>query len=133
MANPEKTVLVVDDNQHIRAGIRRWLEHCTQLTVCGEASDGTEAVQEAVKERPSLILMDLSMPEMNGIEAASIIRHLMPDTRIVLFTLFAEWIGHSLAKSTGVDLIIPKTEGTPGLLKALAILLTDSASNTPAH
>jgi DNA-binding NarL/FixJ family response regulator len=129
----EKTILVVDDNPSIRAGLRQWIENSANLKVCSEAADGAEAVKEAVKERPSLILMDLSMPNMNGMEAASTIRNLLPGVRIVIFTLFADLIGHSLARFAGVDLIIPKSEGAPALMEALAILLTDSPADSPLH
>lgn len=114
-----KTVLVVDDNANVRAGLRHFLENAAHLDVCGEAADGQQAVEQATKHRPCLVLMDLSMPNMNGAEAASVIRRLLPNTRIVIFTLFADSFGKAMAKFSGVDLVVSKSDGTAGLLQAL--------------
>lgn len=68
MADCSKAVLIVDDNAMVRAALRVFLEGSTRLRVCGEAADGTEAILKAKELRPGLILMDLSMPNMNGAE-----------------------------------------------------------------
>lgn len=57
------------------------------LEVCGEASDGVEAIKKAGEFKPDLILLDLVMPNMNGAEAASVLRTRMPETAIILFTI----------------------------------------------
>ena len=78
-------VLVVDDNAALRECIRLSLER-EGLTVVGEAADGTQALFQAAATRPDVILMDLRMPRMNGIEATRAIRQAHPDTQVVLWT-----------------------------------------------
>ena len=123
-----KSVLVVDDNPYVRAGLRHLLEKDAELQVCGEAADGVEAIRKAVEQKPSLIVMDLSMPYLNGVAAASKIRTLLPDTRIVVFTLFSDEFGKSMARVIGVDLVISKTDGVTGLMEKLRKFLATSVS-----
>lgn len=92
-----------------------------------EAADGTEAVAKARELRPSFVLLDLSMTNMNGAEAASIIRSFLLDSRIVVFTLCSAYVGRAMARAAGVDLLVEKTEGATGLLKALQPYLADAA------
>src|SRR5258708_40139853 len=68
-----KTVLVVDDAESERTAIRRAIESRTKFRVCGEASNGVEAIRQANELRPDLVLMDLAMPRMNGLEAAKVL------------------------------------------------------------
>lgn len=123
MDDYSKAVLIVDDNAMVRAALRVFLEGRAGLTVCGEAADGVEAVLQAKELRPGLILMDLSMPYMNGVEAAWLIRKAVPEARIVVFTLYSDGLGQMLAAKAGVDLVVPKTEGAAGLMKALHPLM----------
>ena len=119
----KNTVLVVDDNANVRAGVRTLLEQA-ELSVCGEAYDGAEAIQKAIEQKPMVIVMDLSMPNLNGAAAASIIRSLVPNTRIVMFTMFADSFGQSMAKHLGVDIVISKTDGSTALIDAIRKCLT---------
>ena len=91
--------------------------------VCGEASNGFEAIEQARKLQPDLILLDLAMPEMNGAEAASVLKKMMPETRIILFTMYSENIGRSLTSAVGVDLVLSKPEGIKVLVEAVDGLL----------
>jgi len=131
MSDPPRTALIVDDNFYIRATLRMFIEGNTALEVCGEAVDGLEAIQKAKEQRPSLILMDLSMPNMNGVDAACIIRNELPDARIVMFTLYSDALGRSMAKAAGVDVVISKSEGTSALMDALRVLLADCPPPAP--
>jgi CheY-like chemotaxis protein len=70
-----KTVLVVDDAESERTAIRTAIESRTKFRVCGEASNGVEAIRKANELRPDLVLMDLAMPQMNGLEAAKVLRN----------------------------------------------------------
>src|SRR6266446_10812376 len=88
-----KTVLVVDDAESERTAIRRAIESRTKFRVCGEASNGVEAIRQANELRPDLVLMDLAMPQMNGLEAARVLRNTMPTVPVVLLTLHADLIG----------------------------------------
>ena len=91
------SILIVDDYPSIRCAIRKWLETCSDLTVCGEAVDGRDAIEKARQLKPDLVLLDIPMPGMDGLHAARILKGLLPDVRIVAFTKYAE----SLKKLSG--------------------------------
>ena len=79
-------VLVVDDNEPFRRFVASALREWLNLNVIGEAGDGLEAVQRAEALQPNLILLDIGMPELNGLEAAQQIRKLVPNARIIFLT-----------------------------------------------
>jgi DNA-binding NarL/FixJ family response regulator len=105
-------VLIVDDSAHIRRLIRTTVEGLG-LDVCGEAEDGFAGVQRAQELRPDVVLLDLSMPVMNGAEAASVLKTKLPSTQIVLFTMFD--FGEALAAAVGIDVVLCKSEGVSKL------------------
>jgi len=115
-------ILVIDDGDSVRDIIRIFLER-VGFEVCGEASDGVEAIEQAKKLKPDLIVLDLAMPRMNGIEAASILRQTMPDTPIILLTLYQNLLGPSLASAVGVKAVIDKTDGLDNLVACVHSLL----------
>jgi NarL family two-component system response regulator LiaR len=82
-------ILVADDHAIIRTGIRAMIEIVPDIEVVGEATNGREAVAEAQRLQPDVILMDLVMPEIDGIEAIRRIRDLQPEARILVLTTFA--------------------------------------------
>lgn len=118
-----RKILVVDDSHFERSVIRSAVEALTKFRVCGEASDGAEAIQKARELRPDLVIMDLAMPLMNGVEAAMVLRKTMPKTPVVLFTLYAEQLRGAISPSFGVTVIVSKTEGLAGLIGSLERLL----------
>jgi DNA-binding NarL/FixJ family response regulator len=81
-------VLLVDDQELIRVGFRLVLDAESDITVVGEAGDGNEAVEAARRLRPDVVLMDVRMPRVDGIEATSRLRELLPDTRVLVLTTF---------------------------------------------
>ena len=83
-------VLIVDDHVLVRQGIRSTLEFYADIQVVGEARDGLEAVTSVEKLLPCVVLMDVNMPRMNGIEAAAQIRDRYPDTIIIGLSVNAE-------------------------------------------
>ena len=115
-------ILVIDDGDSVRAIIRVFLER-DGFEVCGEAADGVEAIEQAKKLKPDLIVMDLAMPRMNGAEAASILSKTMPDVPIVLLTLYQNVLGTALASAVGVKAIIDKTDGMDKLVACVHSLL----------
>lgn len=123
MPDVSKSVLIVDDNATIRAALRAFLEGRNGLHVCGEAFNGIEALVKADELNPGLIIMDLSMPNMNGVQAAWAIRQTKPDAKIVLFTLYPHIIRKLLARTSGVDIVVPKADGPDALMQALQPLL----------
>ena len=83
-------VLIVDDHQVVREGLRRMLELEGWIQVIGEASDGEEAIEQALLLQPDVIIMDLKMPGMDGITATREIKQRVPDTAVLMLTLYAE-------------------------------------------
>jgi NarL family two-component system response regulator LiaR len=82
-------ILIVDDHLVVRQGIRALLEECEDIEVVGEAGNGLEAIQQAESTEPNLILMDLLMPEMDGIEAIRQIRDQQPGMRFLVMTSYS--------------------------------------------
>jgi len=122
MQNGQKTVLVADDNSSIRFLICSLIEHAG-FKVVGEAENGIQAIERAKRFHPDLILLDLSMPSVNGAEAASILKQLMPKVPIVLFTLHEEKAGRALAMRIGVDLFLGKDTGLAHLVESMRELV----------
>jgi DNA-binding NarL/FixJ family response regulator len=121
-----KTALIVDDRFYMRAALRGFLALHTDLEICGEAADGFDAIVQAHTRRPDLVLIDLTMPRMNGMEAAAIIKKTLPETRVVLFTLNGDLAIKGSSKTSSVDLIVSKAEGATGLTNAIQTLLAES-------
>ncbi len=80
-------LLIADDHALIRSGIARLLQSYTDLVVVGEAEDGIEAVDLVKKHQPDVVIIDLSMPRMNGIEATKVIRARFPQTKVLVLTM----------------------------------------------
>ena len=123
------SVLIVDDNQMVRKVVRHFFESLPGWNVGGEAGEGAEAVQKATELKPDLILMDFSMPNMNGVEAASVVKKMLPDVHIILFTIFNDALGSGLTSAVGVDLVVPKAEGLSGLWKAIQRVMGTAGMN----
>lgn len=86
----EITVLLADDHSLVRRGFRRLLDDDEQMRVVGEASNGIEAIQMAYELKPKVVVMDLSMPELDGVQATmEIVKHL-PDTEVLVLSMHAE-------------------------------------------
>jgi DNA-binding NarL/FixJ family response regulator len=83
-------VLLVDDHQLVRAGVTTLLQSDPGITVVGEARNGREAVDSVVGTNPDVVLMDLSMPEMDGVEATRAVLALQPGTRVLVLTSFSD-------------------------------------------
>ena len=82
-----------------------------------------DAIKKAGELRPDLVIMDLAMPLMNGVEAAMVLRNTMPKVPIVLFTLYAEQLRGAISPGFGVTIIVSKTDGLAPLIESLERLL----------
>ena len=88
--NDPTTVLLVDDHELVRRGVRAFLETCQEFVVVGEAESGAQAVQLAEEQIPDVILMDLIMPGMDGVEATRQVKKVSPRTQVVVLTSYHE-------------------------------------------
>jgi len=86
----EITVLLADDHEVVREGLRLALLRSSHIRVVGEASDGETAVQLVERRRPDIVVMDLRMPQMDGIEATEEILKRVPDAKVLIFTAYSE-------------------------------------------
>ena len=118
-----KSVLVVDDSDTVRKVTRLFLETQLDLRVCGEAVNGPDAIKKATELKPDLIVLDLLMPQMNGVEVASKLKREMPQVPIVMFTLYTDKVGTALASALGVDAVVSKPDGGWKLLECVRGLL----------
>src|SRR5580704_5823059 len=103
-------ILIVDDSPLIRTMVRLWLESNHRFEVCGEASDGAEGIEKALELKPDLIVLDLSMPKMDGLQAATALQSAMPDVPIILFTLYADSELANQARNAGVRSVLSKMD-----------------------
>ena len=122
-----KRILIVDDSDAVRRAIHAWLNR-VEFEVCGEAVDGLDAIEKAQTLKPDLILLDAAMPKTNGIVAASVLKALMPNVRIILFSMYTDEVTRTLTpKQLGVDAVIAKTDGILKLTQCVQSMLRSQA------
>jgi two-component system, NarL family, response regulator len=114
-------IAIVDDNRAIRKTLRTGIETHTDWEICGEAENGEAAVALVQATKPDLVVLDLSMPLLNGLEAARQVRAIAPATGMVLFTNYASPELTTLARSVGISAVISKdsTDVVIHLIEAL--------------
>ncbi len=118
-----KRILVADDSDTVRRVLRTYLTR-QHLDVCGEAADGEDAIEKAWELKPDLVLLDVAMPRTNGIVAASVLKTMMPNVRIVLFTMYSEAIARAFPdKGLAVDAVVAKADGMSRLADCVQNLL----------
>jgi DNA-binding NarL/FixJ family response regulator len=109
----EATVLIVDDNAQLRAFMREIVAEASDLQVVGEAADGAEAMQLAQALRPAIVLLDLIMPQVNGLEVLRWIKVEHPETKVIIVTVHDEDAYRQAAEASGADaFLLKKTLGT---------------------
>jgi len=105
-----KRIFVVDDNAIIRGLVRELIEARPGFEICGEATDGLKGIEKSRELRPDLIILDFLMPRINGLQAALMLQHFIPNTPIILLTFFKEAIPRDLAQAAGVASILSKAD-----------------------
>jgi DNA-binding NarL/FixJ family response regulator len=111
-----KSILIVDDSDLIRRALRRMIEESHQFVVCGEAVNGKEAIDQAAKLRPDLVILDMSMPEMNGLEAARVLKQILPTVPLLLYTSHADSVLREHARAIGFHSVVAKDTGADVIL-----------------
>jgi DNA-binding NarL/FixJ family response regulator len=112
-------ILIADDHEIFRKGLRSLLESCAEWEICGEASDGLEAVEAARKLVPDIVVMDIGMPRLNGLDATKQIRKELPETRVLILSQHDSPHMLTAATDAGALAYITKSEVARHLLMAL--------------
>jgi len=118
-----KRLLIVDDSPIIRKMLRETFELQEGWEVCGEAADGREGVEKAQQLKADLIVLDLSMPVMNGLEAARELSRLLPSVPVLLYTNYETPQLKQEALSDGVRAVVSKSESVGALVSRIQDLL----------
>ena len=123
-----KSVLIVDDSAYIRQALGELFKREADFEVCGEAENGKDAIKKAQELRPDLIVLDLSMPVMNGFDAARILKRLMPAVPLIMYSGFGDTVAERQARLIGISEVVSKTEHASVLIhKARGLLYSPAA------
>ncbi len=124
-------VLIVDDHAFIRRGVQTILHPYPEWEFCGEAENGKDAIRLADELKPEIIIMDVSMPGLNGIEATRAIRKSQPEVKVVLLTLHESAELLRSAFRAGARGYLLKTDAEQELVKALSVVAGEGAYISP--
>jgi len=119
-------ILIVDDQPRARRSLRALLSTWPRAAAIGEAGNGREALQLTAELRPDLVLMDVRMPEMDGLEATRQIKAEWPQVKVILLSIYTEHRDAALA--AGADAFVGKGEASEQLLPLLAAVLWPGAA-----
>ena len=118
MASDEIKIVLVDNRASNRRGLKALLAFEPRISIVGEASDGEEALQLITHLDPDLVLMDIQMPSMNGMQATRQIKSTSPDVKVILYTMYSGY--EEEAMQAGADYFLVK--GSPGIILSEVIL-----------
>jgi pilus assembly protein CpaE len=121
------SVLIVDDSALIRHSLRSCLEQTQDWRVCGEAEDGKVAVERVKELQPDVVILDLQMPEMDGLAAARQISVIAPKTAMVMFTMHRDRQLLKAARAAGIKDVVSKSEG---IADHLLVSLRNACNNS---
>lgn len=124
-------VLIVDDHTLVRQGLRSMLEDYSDIQVVGEARNGLEAIFLMETLRPCVVLMDINMPKMNGIEATAQITNRYPDTRIIGLSVNATTENQEAIRRAGAVQLLPKETAVEKLYEAICEAVTNREPSRP--
>lgn len=115
----EITLILADDHTMVRSGLRMLLEAQNDMRIIGEAENGTEAVRKAMSLKPDVVLMDVQMPDMNGIEATREIKRIVPETAVLALTIYEDDQYFFEMLKAGASGYIPKRAAPDDLINAI--------------
>jgi DNA-binding NarL/FixJ family response regulator len=119
-------ILIADDHEMMRRVLRNLINSHVGWQVCAEAKNGSEAVAQVKEQHPDLVVLDLTMPVMDGMRAAREIKKSTPDMRMIMFTLHASPEIEEQAKSAGIRRVVSKAQNGGRLVTAIEQELSDS-------
>lgn len=111
-----KRIFIVDDSKPVRKLVRTYLENRLEHIDCVEATDGLDAIHRAREVEPDIIVLDLSMPLMSGLEAGAILHDMLPKVPIILFTMHKEIVSEKRAQAFGIRTVVSKMDHIDVLL-----------------
>jgi two-component system, chemotaxis family, chemotaxis protein CheY len=123
-----KTILIVDDNAYIRQALCQVFKSEADFEVCGEATNGKEAIDKALELHPDLIVLDLSMPVMNGLDAARELEQLMPTVPLLMYSSFGDAFAEQQARLVGISEVVSKSQPAAILVSKARSLLYRAAA-----
>jgi DNA-binding NarL/FixJ family response regulator len=124
-----RKILIVDDSSMMRRALRGWIEQNPNWKVCAEAPNGAVAIEKVKELLPDLVILDLSMPVMNGLEAARHIQEIAPTTPMVMFTMYVNDALTRDAQAAGIQCVVSKTESVVHqLIASIRSLLHEPAA-----
>jgi DNA-binding NarL/FixJ family response regulator len=126
-------VLIVDDSAVVRDAVRRLFETDEVFEVCGEAENGREAIEKTADLRPELVVMDLIMPVLNGLDATRGIRRVRPGVPVILFRGFSHVLEENEARSVGISALVSKSDPSILLNIARKLQIGDSCATALAR
>jgi DNA-binding NarL/FixJ family response regulator len=121
------SVLIVDDNPLIRHAVLEQLLQEPDLEVCGEAENGREAIEKAIVLKPALVVTDLSMPVMDGLEETRILKKLMPAVPVILYSCHSDPVVEKEAIAAGASAVVSKADSLDVLIGKARELLRHAA------
>lgn len=124
-------VLIADDHSALRKGLRAILTSRPDISVCGEAADGQQAINLALELHPDLVILDLTMPILSGFQAAKVLRQMLPDVPIVFYSMHEGDTFIREAKHLGVRGYVSKSDLSSRLLDAVEAVVIDQATYFP--
>ncbi len=125
-------VLIVDDQAVIRRGVQGILSTYSEWDLCGEADNGQDAIRLAGELAPEVVIMDVSMPGMNGLEATRIMHDVLPETKVLLLTLHSSSEFVRSAFRAGARGYVLKSDAENELVRALNVVIGEGTYVSPA-
>jgi DNA-binding NarL/FixJ family response regulator len=122
------SIIIADDNTLIRNGLCNLFGGEEDFDVCGQASNGREAVEKAQELQPDVIVLDLAMPVMNGLDAARVIKRIMPRVPVVMFSAYSDTFTENEARSAGISALVSKLDSASMLVEKCRSLIRPIAA-----
>lgn len=123
-----KAVLIADDNAFVRTALYEFFQREPDFVVCGVAENGLEAVEEALRLHPDVVVLDMTMPVMNGMEAARLLKHEMPQVPLIMYSSAEDEATRRAARLAGVAALVPKSHRVSALIQAARGLVQQKAA-----